>query len=151
MIRRPPRSTRTDTLFPYTTLFRSNDIALSGFYRRGLSDRLTLGGNFQYANKAYLVGSEIVLGTDWGTIGGDVAFSHLPAGGNGWAANFSLERVTQGTANGSSLIATVEARSRRFGAVGQLAPDHPYQYNAMIDRKSTRLNSSHSCASRMPS
>src|SRR3546814_5440582 len=26
MIRRPPRSTRTDTLFPYTTLFRSNGI-----------------------------------------------------------------------------------------------------------------------------
>src|SRR3546814_1933676 len=25
MIRRPPRSTRTDTLFPYTTLFRSFD------------------------------------------------------------------------------------------------------------------------------
>src|SRR3546814_1778696 len=25
MIRRPPRSTRTDTLFPYTTLFRSID------------------------------------------------------------------------------------------------------------------------------
>src|SRR3546814_2762842 len=25
MIRRPPRSTRTDTLFPYTTLFRSVD------------------------------------------------------------------------------------------------------------------------------
>src|SRR3546814_4902364 len=29
MIRRPPRSTRTDTLFPYTTLFRSAD--LDGF------------------------------------------------------------------------------------------------------------------------
>src|SRR3546814_4388339 len=27
MIRRPPRSTRTDTLFPYTTLFRSIDQA----------------------------------------------------------------------------------------------------------------------------
>src|SRR3546814_4450040 len=26
MIRRPPRSTRTDTLFPYTTLFRSTDL-----------------------------------------------------------------------------------------------------------------------------
>src|SRR3546814_18858380 len=26
MIRRPPRSTRTDTLFPYTTLFRSHQI-----------------------------------------------------------------------------------------------------------------------------
>src|SRR3546814_20044249 len=32
MIRRPPRSTRTDTLFPYTTLFRS--LARPGGYRR---------------------------------------------------------------------------------------------------------------------
>src|SRR3546814_1750569 len=29
MIRRPPRSTRTDTLFPYTTLFRSRPIRIS--------------------------------------------------------------------------------------------------------------------------
>src|SRR3546814_8097339 len=28
MIRRPPRSTRTDPLFPYTTLFRSLDVGL---------------------------------------------------------------------------------------------------------------------------
>src|SRR3546814_7400629 len=27
MIRRPPRSTRTDTLFPYTTLFRSLSVS----------------------------------------------------------------------------------------------------------------------------
>src|SRR3546814_3315050 len=31
MIRRPPRSTRTDTLFPYTTLFRSTLYASTGF------------------------------------------------------------------------------------------------------------------------
>src|SRR3546814_15022032 len=31
MIRRPPRSTRTDTLFPYTTLFRSEQPAQPGF------------------------------------------------------------------------------------------------------------------------
>src|SRR3546814_5930088 len=40
MIRRPPRSTRTDTLFPYTTLFRSP--AVCGFalgLREGLSLR----------------------------------------------------------------------------------------------------------------
>src|SRR3546814_5234300 len=30
MIRRPPRSTRTDTLFPYTTLFRSEERELRG-------------------------------------------------------------------------------------------------------------------------
>src|SRR3546814_7922530 len=29
MIRRPPRSTRTDTLFPYTTLFRSDSRCLA--------------------------------------------------------------------------------------------------------------------------
>src|SRR3546814_8855356 len=29
MSRRPPRSTRTDTRFPYTTLFRSHDLPLS--------------------------------------------------------------------------------------------------------------------------
>src|SRR3546814_12751556 len=35
MIRRPPRSTRTDTLFPYTTLFRSLEQDLS-FVTEGL-------------------------------------------------------------------------------------------------------------------
>src|SRR3546814_6655413 len=42
MSRRPPRSTRTDTLFPYTTLFRSNlrnrvrfDLAVGGAVRSG--------------------------------------------------------------------------------------------------------------------
>src|SRR3546814_14352036 len=38
MIRRPPRSTRTDTLFPYTTLFRSlHDLARQAFRDGGLA------------------------------------------------------------------------------------------------------------------
>lgn len=110
----------------------SNDIAFTGFYRRGLSDNLTVGGNFQYANKSYLVGGEAVLGTSWGTIGGDVAFSHIPTAGNGWATNFSIERVTQAANGGSSLVAAFETRSRRFGAVGQLAPDNPYRFISTI-------------------
>src|SRR3546814_9653928 len=36
MIRRPPRSTRTDTLFPYTTLFRSRHRGLRGGQPRGV-------------------------------------------------------------------------------------------------------------------
>src|SRR3546814_4450501 len=32
MIRRPPRSTRTDTLFPYTTLFRSTTVEVKSGY-----------------------------------------------------------------------------------------------------------------------
>src|SRR3546814_7168793 len=53
MIRRPPRSTRTDTLFPYTTLFRSfldqrrlscaqrmaGSAAIKAAYRRGIIHR----------------------------------------------------------------------------------------------------------------
>src|SRR3546814_4078335 len=35
MIRRPPRSTRTDTLFPYTTLFRSRRMELQALHRSG--------------------------------------------------------------------------------------------------------------------
>src|SRR3546814_10798843 len=35
MIRRPPISTRTDTLFPYTTLFRSHQRRFLGIGRRG--------------------------------------------------------------------------------------------------------------------
>src|SRR3546814_5226662 len=54
MIRRPPRSTRTDTLFPYTTLFRSLDtsrIAAWDKLNPGLRD---LPG-FSHEGKAYLV------------------------------------------------------------------------------------------------
>src|SRR3546814_3371010 len=36
MIRRPPRSTRTDTLFPYTTLFRSHRVSRGRIRRRQL-------------------------------------------------------------------------------------------------------------------
>src|SRR3546814_4465391 len=43
MIRRPPRSTRTDTLFPYTTLFRSRnppDLVLVEAERHQFTHRL---------------------------------------------------------------------------------------------------------------
>src|SRR3546814_20363094 len=42
MRRRPPRSTRTDTLFPYTTLFRSGAV-LGRDDQRGRADRLLVG------------------------------------------------------------------------------------------------------------
>src|SRR3546814_8152874 len=40
MIRRPPRSTRTDTLFPYTTLFRSVKDKNSGVKLMGFGHRV---------------------------------------------------------------------------------------------------------------
>src|SRR3546814_19970493 len=72
MIRRPPRSTRTDTLFPYTTLFRShhpalaepeNQIAMGARSARGaaldfhLAAKLdhTVGGQLEELHRAFRV------------------------------------------------------------------------------------------------
>src|SRR3546814_12922873 len=46
MTRRPPRSTRTDTLFPYTTLFRS--LVTNGGFESDFTGWL-LGGSADYA------------------------------------------------------------------------------------------------------
>src|SRR3546814_17811608 len=46
MIRRPPRSTRTDTLFPYTTLFRSVYYP----YRTDFPDSLRAVNNLESSN-----------------------------------------------------------------------------------------------------
>src|SRR3546814_16673937 len=70
MIRRPPRSTRTDTLFPYTTLFRSHrvDAALTGETQRAAGvaarDRRAVGPFGGDAERA----AHIVLGLDIGDI-----------------------------------------------------------------------------------
>src|SRR3546814_5676124 len=72
MIRRPPRSTRTDTLFPYTTLFRSKNardrVQLYGYGSLGLawSDgalRLQLDRNMNSLGDRRLYGTQAP--SDW--------------------------------------------------------------------------------------
>src|SRR3546814_8422881 len=48
MIRRPPRSTRTDTLFPYTTLFRSVEQLASRHRRAAWCEILHTGPRLQF-------------------------------------------------------------------------------------------------------
>src|SRR3546814_16856558 len=70
MIRRPPRSTRTDTLFPYTTLFRSpveleiaNDHATSaGTLPSGLVGTATITVRGDDSTRSYLPLSALVEG-----------------------------------------------------------------------------------------
>src|SRR3546814_12024025 len=45
MIRRPPRSTRTDTLFPYTTLFRSRPTVDA--HMRNVAQHMMTGASFK--------------------------------------------------------------------------------------------------------
>src|SRR3546814_2074912 len=56
MIRRPPRSTRTDTLFPYTTLFRSH--TNSAQTNRVLMFLAAITGNWGRPGGAYFNRSE---------------------------------------------------------------------------------------------
>src|SRR3546814_17121765 len=59
MIRRPPRSTRTDTLFPYTTLFRSHQL-LEAAHRAELRVRDQRGHGA--ADRCFHVDGRVVAG-----------------------------------------------------------------------------------------
>src|SRR3546814_7819190 len=68
MIRRPPRSTRTDTLFPYTTLFRSRldaFLARLGVLGEDLGELVFhLVDHLAVAAQPHLTGLAVDLGTD---------------------------------------------------------------------------------------
>src|SRR3546814_4137902 len=60
MIRRPPRSTRTDTLFPYTTLFRSmmgqqsnasSGLAIQSLVEQGTTTLAEINDNYRMARR----------------------------------------------------------------------------------------------------
>src|SRR3546814_12957588 len=99
MIRRPPGSTRTDTLFPYTTLFRST---------------ATPAAKVVVAPKPAPTGSTVVPSVLQGTTQSDV-----------FASPRALRRAES---LGIDLAAVVGT-----GPLGRIS----------VDRKSTRLNSSH--------
>src|SRR3546814_4505722 len=54
MIRRPPRSTRTDTLFPYTTLFRSQMVSGRKPNRIAASKALKVDSQFNHGHSTGL-------------------------------------------------------------------------------------------------
>src|SRR3546814_4883413 len=51
MIRRPPRSTRTDTLFPYTTLFRSGGQPVTLTIQPGVVFMASSGNDYLVVNR----------------------------------------------------------------------------------------------------
>src|SRR3546814_1734371 len=69
MIRRPPRSTRTDTLFPYTTLFRSTYT-----YDFTLDQRASL--NFYHPHPHLMTAEQVNLGLAGGILVRDRSEEH---------------------------------------------------------------------------
>src|SRR3546814_14608670 len=100
MIRRPPRATRTDTLFPYTTLFRSLREAAGDPHLGGVAD---------------------------------IERPHRTQG----RCRHVTDRVLDRLADPADRAGDEGARETRAGARYHLARQ------PLLDRKSTRLNSSH--------
>src|SRR3546814_2888387 len=129
MILRPPRSTLTDTLFPYTTLFRSGQLD---------DDQIVAACHPEIGGAAPEIGrvmlgdqhEEVVLGHIEG-------FAHrlVKAVENGMPVGGGLAAAQRNTGEGHGLV-FLPGRSR-----GSLT--RPVARHMTLDRKSTHLNSSH--------
>src|SRR3546814_5288537 len=136
MIRRPPRSTRTDTLFPYPTLFRS-------------PDGIVLKNPAQYVGKTHK--SRLFKHNGLHI---DVLFdSAHPIGKNDRTgiADVILESAITTIADLEDSVAAVDAEDKVAAYsnwLGQMRGDLTARFEKggqtmTRDRKSTRLNSSH--------
>src|SRR3546814_8668563 len=124
MIRRPPRSTRTDTLVPYTTLFRS--LGVGNDQRRH-----QLGQRCDRLHRVSVLRSKNFVGLL-------IDDQHY--------AGLQLESGLQTQILRTRLVGDLLGDRIDDIFVGRLAV-----FGWRKDRKSIRLNSSNYCASRMPS
>src|SRR3546814_2681371 len=109
MIRRPPRSTRTDTLFPYTTLFRSRSKPLQFPQHHGARTKHAVIAH--HDGFQHLIDEERVPVTK--------VFKVERAGRHAGLERLPLDRHNPGPCHLGSTV------------------------YSLLDRKSTRLNSSH--------
>src|SRR3546814_3801659 len=184
MIRLPPRSTRTDTLFPYTTLFRSK----ARHDRDALYPDRKISSGVGNATPAELDSLSIRIGALGNKMyiapgdkySGDRGGEGLPGSGATPydPAKHTLEMrdavavvMDNSSKDGPVALPTpllevsvrVKVCDATIGAESNckqyahgwkpegLIQEYSKQLRYSIDRKSTRLTSSHYCASRMPS
>lgn len=115
----------------------SDDLAFSGFYRRGVSDRLTLGANAQADGNGWMGGAETVVATPIGSFGGFASASHVNGVGSGWASILTFQRtISRASDRADALSLSFEARSRNFAPIGTRLPSNPYSYIAGVSYNS---------------
>ena len=166
MIRRPPRSTQAKTLFPYTTLFRS-DMAPQGSHLRGeglpRARRITFasrGSSTGPGQDHYGLAEETNKLKTWDSRQPEKILESAPACSREWVsappesqdAGLHLPWASPGLAQSAAgkkcshlSAAGPQVRAECHSPVGRPGGGEPFAavYMMCIDRKSTRLNSSH--------
>src|SRR3546814_2039744 len=150
MIRRHPRSTRTDTLFPYTTLFRSRAATVTAVHPSSRYGELSIRGGLV---KSFNEKPQVTEG--W-INGGFMVFERRAFDGLSAADNISLEvGVLEDLARHGELAVYQHDgfwqsmdTYREMCLLNELwtsgqAPWRIWERHRLSDRKSTRLNSSH--------
>src|SRR3546814_14357775 len=117
MIRRPPRSTRTDTRFPYTTLFRSNGqsktviglIAKGVFIAKALKIAgIVVGAVALAATGLGLAGVPAILGASTATI---ATAASVAAAGINIVGNFAIPKPSFNTGQQLNFVTDPDRKS----------------------------------------
>src|SRR3546814_2899281 len=130
MIRRPPRSTRTDTPFPYTTLFRSSSYATSADVGDAtVAVAGTVAGN---AESSTTRGKATTTVT--GTIGGDAVAT--AAYGNDYQSSSTTDYAGKVAASGStsfgSLVPKVSKQVSRSTSNNVRSEEHTSELQSLM-------------------
>src|SRR3546814_11663643 len=132
MIRRPPRSTRTDTLFPYTTLFRSRGASSYSDERLTRWRAEAVGYKIRYvpATLPDLLKSEEIIGYEYVRQGSSMPAFRLEQAESRLAYSrrpetdlevcSSLQSI-EGFARGQSLWATLQDATRKLQLVANIS------------------------------
>ncbi|MEN2792536.1 fimbria/pilus outer membrane usher protein [Sphingomonas oligophenolica] len=107
----------------------SSEPVITGFYRRGLSERLTLGGNLQADRHSRMIGVESILATPIGAFGMNLAASQIDGRGAGGAALFTFRSLIQRKdMTSDALDLSAELLSKNFAPSGDVFGQNPFTY-----------------------
>lgn len=106
-----------------------NDLAATAYYRRGVTDYMTVGANLQADAQGQMAGLESVLATSFGTWRADAAVSRDAQVGVGTSARLSFARAVSNSHGASSVFGvSLEAATKTFGPIGPGIQARPYAW-----------------------
>jgi outer membrane usher protein len=109
-----------------TRHYFTQEPSVTGYYRRGITEQMTLGANIQATSHAQQLGLEGTLGTPIGLFTLETAMSNIDGYGFGHAERLQYRYSTplQQLQGERRIDLLVEHRSRNFGSVESFVPDN---------------------------